>query len=119
MVSRRRTESEERPKRRRPPTTPEEHENRLVAMAFDAIERRIQDGTASAQELVHFAKLGSMREKLERAKLEYDIKLSEVKAESYASQQRMEELYTGAINAMRTYSSGEVDSTDHGDEYDG
>jgi hypothetical protein len=117
VVSRRKTESDDEPRRRRPPTTPEEQENRLVSLAFEAIERRIQDGSASAQELVHFAKLGSTREKLERQKIEYEIKLAEVKAESYATQGRIEELYVKAVDAMQSYSTGR--QTDPAEEYDG
>lgn len=117
MVSRRRSESEDRPKRRRPPTTPEGNENHLVSLAFEAVERRIEDGTASAQELVHFLKLGSTREKLEQQRLRHEVELLQVKAENYASQQRMEELYSKAIGAMRDYSGG--DPMDPVDEYDG
>lgn len=117
MVSRQRTDSEDQPKRRRPPTTPEGNENYLVALAFEAVEQRIKDGTASAQELVHFIKLGSSREKLEQKKLGQENHLLEVKAANYASQARMEELYSKAIDAMQTYSGGS--RTDHADEYDG
>jgi hypothetical protein len=117
MVSRRRTDSEEPSNRRRPPTTPEGNENHLVALAFQAVERRIEEGTASAQELVHFLKLGSTREKLEQQKLAHENELLQVKAENYASQSRMEEKYTEAIAAMRAYSG--QDSMDHADEYDG
>lgn len=117
MVSRRVTESEDNPKRRRPPTTPEGHENQLVSLAFEAIERRIRDGTASAQELVHFAKLGSSRERLEQQRIKHEVELLQVKTENYAAQERMEELYSKAIGAMKDYSGG--DSTDPVDEYDG
>lgn len=117
MVSRQRTDPEDRPKRRRPPTTPEGNENHLVALAFEAVEKRIADGTASAQELVHFLKLGSSREKLEQKKLEQENKLLQEKTNNYASQARVEELYTKALDAMQSYSGNS--RTDHADEYDG
>lgn len=76
----------------------------MVALAFDAIEGRIREGTASSQELVHFAKLGSSREKLEQLRLEHENELTRVKIEAAASTNQIQELYTSAIAAMRSYS---------------
>lgn len=53
-------------KKIRPALTPEARENQLISLAVDLVEQRLLDGTASAQEVTHFLKLGSMREKLER-----------------------------------------------------
>lgn len=103
MVSRRRTEPEATPPRRRPATTPEAREKQLTAMAFDAVEKRIAAGTASAQELVHFLKLGSSREALEQARLERENILLEAKAEALAAKDRMEELIQNAMVALRDY----------------
>lgn len=76
----------------------------MVAMAFDAIEARIRNREASSQELVHFAKLGSSRERLEQQRLEYENKLTQVKIEAAAGQKEIERLYINAITAMRSYS---------------
>lgn len=101
-------------KARRPPaTTPEARENQLVASAFDLAERQIAEGTASAQVITHFLKLGTEREKLERAKLNNENELLVAKRENIASGARVEELYEGAIKAMRAYSG-----QDDYDEYD-
>ena len=56
--------------KRPPATTPEGREQQLIALAMEATEKRIRDGTASAQELVHFLKAGSPTAKLERQILE-------------------------------------------------
>lgn len=90
-------------KRRRPATTPEGREQQLTALAMDAIERRIINGTASAQELTQMAQLGSPKAKLERKILEQQYELLKAKTTAIQSQERVEELYKNAMSAMRTY----------------
>jgi hypothetical protein len=75
----------------------------MVYLATDLAERQIREGTASAQVISHYLKLGSSREKLEQQRLEYENKLTEAKIENMASQSRIEELYGEAIAAMNTY----------------
>lgn len=92
-----------RSRRSRPATTPEGRESQLVALAFDAIEKRIRMGQATAQELVHFAKLGSPREDMERMKLQHENDLLQVKREQIANVERSEARYMEVINALRMY----------------
>ena len=107
MVARRVTPSDE-PKSRRPPaTTPEAEEQRLVLAAHELAERQLREGTASAQVITHFLKLGSTRERLEQARLGGENKLLEAKIEAMGSQKRVEELYGAALDAMRRYSGQE------------
>lgn len=87
-----------------PATTPEGRENQLIALAMDLAEKKLRDGTASSQEVTHFLKLASSKEKLEREKLELENELIKAKTESLQSQKNIEELYTNAIKAMQTYS---------------
>lgn len=75
----------------------------MVALAYDLVEKRIREGTATSQEVTHFLKLGSSRELLEQQRLTYENKLTEAKIESMASQSRIEDLYREAILAMNTY----------------
>ena len=96
----------------RPALTPEARENQLISLAVDLVEQRLLDGTASSQEVTHFLKLGSMKERLEREKLEEENKLLRARTENLQSQKRVEELYTKALNAMRNY-AGQGDD----DEY--
>jgi hypothetical protein len=104
----RRVSKDDDPKSRRPPaTTPEGRENQLIAAAVDLAEKQIRDGTASAQVISHFLKLGSSREKLEQLRIANEIELMEAKKEQLASQARVEELYKGAITAMRSYAGQE------------
>lgn len=104
MVARRvnRTQDEPTP-RRRPATTPVARENQLISLAVDLAEKQMREGSASAQVISHYLKLGSSRERLEQERLEKENDLLDAKREALASAQRVEELYTTALNAMRTY----------------
>jgi hypothetical protein len=73
-------------------------------MAMDLAERRIRDGTASAQEITHFLKLGSSRERLEQERLNREVALLREKTDALANAKQMEDLYANAIAAMRMYS---------------
>lgn len=113
----RRGSSDEPPlPRLRPVTTPEARENQLIALSYDVAERRLRDGTASAQEVTHFLKLGSSREKLEQQRLVLENGFLEQKTEALKAQARVEELIGDALNAMRGYSGQEP--LPRGDDYD-
>ena len=116
MVSRPRSEPVPPQRPRRPATTPEARENQLIAMALDLSEKRLREGTASAQEIVHFLRLGSTREQLEQERLARENLLLAAKAEAMASQARVEELYKGAIIAMRSYQGLEPLEDDDADD---
>ena len=88
---------------RAPATTPEGRENHCIALAYDLVEQRLREGTASSQETTHFLKMGSMKERLEKEKLMEENKLLRAKTEALQSAKRIDELYTEAIKAMREY----------------
>lgn len=83
--------------------SPEAREQQLVAAAYDLAEQQIYAGTASAQVITTFLKAGSQREQLEQERMRNEIALMEAKREAMASAARVEELYLGALNAMRSY----------------
>lgn len=87
--------------------TPEVREQQLVASAIDLAEQQIMAGTASAQVITHYLKLGSSRESLEQERLRHENELLVAKKEAMASAARVEELYLGALNAMRSYQGQE------------
>lgn len=95
---------EDKPRRRPPATTPEARENQLIALAVDLAEKQLLKGTASSQVISHYLKLGSTKERLEKDILEHQRELIKAKTESIQSSKRVEELYTNALNAMRSYS---------------
>jgi hypothetical protein len=88
-------------------TSPEAIENEMIALAYREVERRIRNHEASSQELVHFLKMGSEKERLEREKLEAEMELQKVKADAIEAGKHMEQMYEDAINAMKLYSGAE------------
>ena len=96
-------------KRKRPPArTPQAREQQLIALAVDLAEKQIAAGTASAQVITHFLKLGSERGKLEREKLSRENALLKAKSDAIASQQRVEQLYVEAMTAFKHYHGEEL-----------
>ena len=95
----------ERKKRptRPPATTREGRENQLVAAAVDLAEKQLREGTASAQVITHYLKLGSTREQLEQERLANENKLVQAKVQQITDQGKVEEMYQKALRAMRTY----------------
>jgi hypothetical protein len=110
MAARRADSPSNRP-RRPPATTPKGREDQLIALAMDEAEKVIRSGKATSQLLVHFLRLGSTREELEKERLEQENKLLQAKVDSLASAQRIEDLYGKALKAMRVY-SGQEDEED-------
>ena len=53
-------------KRIRPALTPESREDQLVALAINLAEKQLLEGTASAQVISHFLKIGSTKERIEK-----------------------------------------------------
>lgn len=104
----------------RPALTPEARENQLIAKAMNLVEKRIDEGIATSQEIVHFLKLGTEKSKLEREKIKQEVELTRAKTEALESSKHIEELYANAINAMKEYSGALGGSQDiyEDDEYD-
>jgi hypothetical protein len=107
MVTRRINEPKVPVTRRRPATTPEARENQLISQAVDLAEKQMLEGSASAQVISHFLKLGSSREKLEQERLSKENSLLDAKRDAIASAARVEELYKSALDAMRSYAGKE------------
>jgi hypothetical protein len=89
--------------RRRVAITPEAREQQLVSIAYDLVEQRLLNGTATSQETTYFLKLGSSNAKLEKDLLKMQKELAEAKVESIKSSKRVEEYYQKALDAIRRY----------------
>lgn len=87
-----------------PPTTAEGRELELGALAIDLAERQLRDGSASSQVIVHYLKLMTQRDRIERDILEKQKALVQAKTEALNASRRIESLYTEALDAMRRYS---------------
>lgn len=77
--------------------------NQLAAMAYDLVEERIRDKTASASEVVQILRMASPREQQELEKLRADTKLSEAKVTAIETNERYEQELKDAMEAWRGY----------------
>lgn len=90
--------------RKKTATSPENREKQLILLATDLAEQQLRNGTASAQVITHYLKLGSTKERVEREILERQAELITAKTETLKANKRMDEIYTDAIQAMKRYS---------------
>lgn len=93
----------------RPAMTPDGRENQLIALATSLAEKQLREGTASSQVITHYLKLGTEKYQKELVRLEEENKLLRAKTENLQTMKKVEELYTEAIAAFKSYqpSSGE------------
>lgn len=103
--------------RRRPATTEENRESQLVSLAVELAEKQLSEGTASAQVITHYLKLGSTRERLEQERLARENELLGARVDTLASAKKVEELYSAALDAMRAYAGRELRNMDEDDDY--
>lgn len=108
--------SEKPTKKSRPALTPEARENQMIALAVDAAEEQLRNGTASSQVITHYLKLATTKSRLEVEKLRKETELLEAKRKSIESMENQDQMYKEAIEAMRTY-SGNGNPEDY-EEYD-
>ena len=87
-----------------PANTIEARESQLISLAVDLAEQQLRDGTASAQVITHYLKMGSTKERLEKDIMSKQSALLEAKTEALQSARRIEEMYSEALDAMKTYS---------------
>lgn len=90
-------------RQRAPASSQEARENQLTSLAEALAEKQMMEGTASSQVITYYLKLGSQREKLERDKLKSEVEMLRAKKEALESAQRIEELYSEAMKAVKTY----------------
>lgn len=95
----------------RPPISLEAREQELVALAMDCAEQQMRSGTASAQVICHYLKIGSTRDRLEREILAEQKGLVRAKAQSYRTGEELKEIYKDAMEALRSYQGGKNDET--------
>lgn len=97
-----------RPKRA-PATSLEARENQLISLAVDLAEKQLSEGTASAQVITHYLKLGSTKERVEKEILEEQKELLKAKTDALKSAKTVEELYSNALDAMRMYTGSSAE----------
>ena len=100
-------------KKLRPALSPEARENQMIALAVDLAEQQLIDGTASAQVVTHFLKLGTTKAELEKEKIRKETELLGAKIQMADSIEEQKKLAEDAIKAMRNYNG-----TGEDDEYE-
>ena len=88
-------------------STPEGRENELIDMAYNEVARRIANHQATSAELVHFLKMGSEKERLERSKIEAEMELQRAKTVAIEEGRSMEAIAKEAMDAFKRYSGVE------------
>lgn len=105
-------EEDTRKRGQAPGRTIESREGQIISLAYDLVEERIRKKTATSQEVTQFIKAGSVQAQLEKEKLRKENELLTAKAEAIRSQKRVEELYSEAMKAFRSYSGQEEELDD-------
>lgn len=94
--------------------TAQGRENEMILEAEKLARRQLEEGTASAQVITHYLKLGSSKERLEKEKLRRENELLRARVKNLESAERSEEYYKQVVDALKRYSG----SSDDGDEYE-
>lgn len=104
----------------KPAATPEGRETQMIELADALAEKQMREGTASAQVITHYLKLGSTREKLEQEKLKNDTLLTQSKIDQIEAEVRIDQMFAEAIRAIQDYRGDEVthDQISEGNEDD-
>lgn len=97
--------------------TREARENQMIALADDLAEKKLRDGSASNQLIIHYLNLGTAKAQLEKAKLEAETKLIEAKVEVTETEKRGAEAYEQALKAFSRYRGDSDDDESDDDDY--
>lgn len=103
MAGRKSSKSQDEAQRSLPCLSPEEYENRLIALSYQAIEDRILNGTATGAELVYFAKAGSQKQRQEIEKLKEENSLLRAKTSAIESEKERAVSYREVLEALQYY----------------
>lgn len=109
MAAKKSSKTKEAVQQSSPYLTPEEWENRLIALSYDAVEQRILNGTATAMEYVHFLKAGSMKQREEMEKLREENALLRAKTSAIESEKDRAVFYREVIAALGNYRTESTD----------
>lgn len=95
-----------------PAITAEAREDQMINKAMELAQRKLEDGTASNQLIIHYLRLGSLKERKNLEILEAQRQLYQAKTKQIEAEQSTMEMYKEAMAAFASY-SGEYED----DEY--
>lgn len=104
MATKKEVSGEAVKRRSAPAVDPEARENQMIGLAVNQAEKMLIEGRAPTPIVVHYLRLATTKNQLEKEKLKKENILLEAKANAIESAARSEELYAKAIEAMREYS---------------
>ena len=96
-------ENTTRPRRKRPAITAAEQEKEMIDLATACAREQLKNGTASSQVIVHYLKLGTTREALEKEKLRHENLLLESKKKEIDNRADYTRIAQEAVDAFRRY----------------
>ena len=85
------------------PRSEEELEKLCIGEATDMALEQLRNRTASSQVIVHFLKLGSLKEQAELEKTRNEIELLKAKKKSIESEEERTKTYQEVIDAITSY----------------
>lgn len=97
-----------------PATTLEGREEQLIAAAMNLAEKRIRHETASAQEVVHFLRLGTVQAQLQNEKIMSENEVLKSRVKEMEGRKSQEDLLARALAAFKGYSGQDEDDDDEG-----
>lgn len=98
-----------------PAITAEAREDQMISKAMELAQRKLEDGTASNQLIIHYLRLGSLKERKNLEILEAQRKLYIAKTEQIEAERNTMEMYRDAMAAFASY-SGEYEDDDYYDD---
>lgn len=96
-------ENHSRPRRKRPAITTADQEREMIDLATQCARDQLKNGTASSQVIVHYLKLGTTREALEKEKLRRENILLESKTKEIDNRADYSRLAQEAVEAFKRY----------------
>lgn len=96
-------ESSKARRRSAPAVSAEQRENQMINLAVDLAEKQLREGTASSQVITHFLKLATVRESLERTKLERENELLAARSRDIEDQKKSKQDYGEVLDAFKNY----------------
>ena len=90
--------------RQAPSFDPNRRNEQMIALAYDLVESRLRDGSASSAETTHFLKMGTEMYKLQQMQVEQQTKLAMAKAKAIETEEKAAATAEEALEAYRSYS---------------
>ena len=107
MYERKRRPPSRKPEKELPPPIPprseEEEQKRACGLAMDLAIKWMAEGTAPAQVVTHFLKIGSLKEQAELEKTKHEIELLQAKKKSIELAEEQNKKYDEVVKAISSY----------------